>query len=462
MENFKFEVLKMERDKEAIWKEILLCLSELINKNAFATWFEPLKPISFDDNTLVLGAPNNFFIEWISEYYMAPLTRVLSRQDFNGLKIDFRVHQDQEVISERTPTERFTESNRTSSNNIQKSSEGTRLIPRFSFENFIVGESNRFAFAAAKAVAAAPAKAYNPLFIYGGVGLGKTHLLHALGNYVKQNQPNLKIYYTPAEQLFLDLIQSIQERNTSFFTNKYRNLDLLLLDDIHYLKGKERLQEDVFHLFNHLQNMGKQIVFTSDRPPKEIPTLEERLVSRLLSGLVCDLKPPDIETRIAILNNRAKIDGINVSPEIIFYIAENIKTNIRELEGALIRVSGFATLTNTPLTIEVCKKILADLQINKEPPKPIKIIESVAKYYGLTLEQLQSKERTASIALARQVAMYFLRTFGGMSLKEIGAYFGGKDHSTVIHAIEKITTLRKSEESLSQDIQKITMLINGG
>lgn len=453
----------MGKAKEVVWKEILVCLAELINKDAFATWFEPLIPVSLEDNTLILGAPNNFFIEWIGEYYLAPLTRVLSKPEFNGLKIDFKVVQNNEAHSQQTgPTEKITFQIKHSANNVLKNGDGTRLVPRFNFDNFIVGESNRFAFAAAKAVAAAPAKAYNPLFIYGGVGLGKTHLLHAIGNYVRQNQPNLKIYYTPAEQLFLDLIQSIQDRNASFFTNKYRNLDLLLLDDIHYLKGKERLQEDVFHLFNHLQNMGKQIVFTSDRPPKEIPTLEERLVSRLLSGLVCDLKPPDIETRIAILNNRAKIDGINVSPEIIFYIAENIKTNIRELEGALIRVSGYATLTNTPLTLEVCKQILADLQINKEPPKPIKIIESVAKYYGLTLEQLQSKERTANIALARQVAMYFLRTFGGMSLKEIGAYFGGKDHSTVIHAIEKITSLKKSDETVSQDIHKITTLITSG
>jgi chromosomal replication initiator protein len=246
------------------------------------------------------------------------------------------------------------------------------------------------------------------------------------------------------------------------FNNKYRNLDLLLLDDIHYLKGKERLQEDVFHLFNHLQNMGKQIVFTSDRPPKEIPTLEERLVSRLLSGLVCDLKPPDIETRIAILNNKAKMDGISVSPEIVYFIAENIKTNIRELEGALIRVSGYASLTNSPLTIDVCKQVLSDLQINKQPPKPTQIIETVANYCNVTLEQLQSKDRTANLVQARQIAMYLLRAFGGMSLKEIGAYFGGKDHSTVIHAIDKITSLKKQDASLSQDIQKITMLISGG
>ncbi len=452
----------MEQTKDELWSDIFSGLSEVLNKDAIATWFEPLIPISFVNSTLILGAPNNFFIEWITEYYSNPLMRVLAKPNFDGLKIDFKVVDtkiESVEVDNATAEEQRTATPITNGHNVL---DGSRLVPRYSFDNFIIGESNRFAFAAAKAVAGAPAKVYNPLFIYGGVGLGKTHLLHAIGNHIKQTQPNLKIYYTPAEQLFLDLIQSIQDRNTMLFNNKYRNLDLLLLDDIHYLKGKERLQEDVFHLFNHLQNMGKQIIFTSDRPPKEIPTLEERLVSRLLSGLVCDLKPPDIETRIAILNNKAKMDGISVLPEIIYFIAENIRTNIRELEGALIRVSGYASLTNSPLTIDICKQVLSDLQINKQPPKPTKIIETVAGYYNVTLDQLQAKDRTANLVQARQVAMYLLRTFGGMSLKEIGAYFGGKDHSTVIHAIDKITTLKKQDSTLSQDIHKITMLINGG
>ncbi len=452
----------MDTNKEKIWAEIIGGLSEVLNKDAIVTWFEPLIPVSLTDSTLVLGAPNNFFVEWISEYYSNPLMRVLSKPNFDGLKIDFKVLEKGNYIEELEPEITTTVKVPLATSNGHGPLDGSRLLPRFNFDNFIIGEANRFAFAAAKAVAGAPAQVYNPLFIYGGVGLGKTHLLHAIGNYVKKTQPKLKIYYTPAEQLFLDLIQSIQDRNSMLFNNKYRNLDLLLLDDVHYLKGKERLQEDVFHLFNHLQNMGKQIIFTSDRPPKEIPTLEERLVSRLLSGLVCDLKPPDIETRIAILNNKAKMDGINVSSEIIYFIAENIKTNIRELEGALIRVSGYASLTNSPLTIETCQQVLSDLQINKEPPKPIKIIETVASHYNVTLDQLQSKDRTANLVQARQVAMYLLRAFGGMSLKEIGAYFGGKDHSTVIHSIEKITTLKKEDSNLSQDIQKITMLITGG
>jgi chromosomal replication initiator protein len=451
--------------KEQAWAEIITGLLEVVNRDAISTWFEPLRPVSLNDGTLVLGVPNQFFIEWISEYYSNPLALVLSKPNFSGLKIDFKVvHNGDYVTDEPEDTyEKNTEKNSVITPSVVIGPlDGSRVLPRYTFDNFIIGEANRFAFAAAKAVAGAPARVYNPLFIYGGVGLGKTHLLHAIGNYLKKTDSKVKIYYTPAEQLFLDLIQSIQERNSMLFNNKYRSLDLLLLDDIHYLKGKERLQEDVFHLFNHLQNMGKQIVFTSDRPPKEIPTLEERLVSRLLSGLVCDLKPPDLETRIAILNNKAKTDGISVLPEIIYFIAENIKTNIRELEGALIRVSGYASLTNTPLTLDICKQVLSDLQINKEPPKPIKIIEVVANYYGVTLDQLQSKERTANLVQARQVAMYLLRAFGGMSLKEIGAYFGGKDHSTVIHSIDKITDLKKQDSSLSQDIHKITMLISGG
>jgi chromosomal replication initiator protein len=450
-------MLEAAASKDQVWSEILSGLSAIVNRDVVSTWFESLRPVSLNDGVLVLGAPNQFFVEWISEYYMNQLKQILSNPLFSGLKINFKVVDNDNYADEETAQE-------TLKTNIQANSpvDGSRLLSRYAFDNFIIGESNRFSFAAAKAVAGAPAKAYNPLFIYGGVGLGKTHLLHAIGNHVKKVNPRLKIYYTPAEQVFLDLIQSIQERNPTAFNNKYRTLDLFLLDDIHYLKGKERLQEDVFHLFNHLQSMGKQIVFTSDRPPKEIPTLEERLVSRLVSGMVCDLKPPDIETRIAILNNKAKTDGLNINPDVIYFIAENIKTNIRELEGALIRISGYASLTNTPLTLDTAKQVLSDLQISKSPPKPLKIIEIVSSHYNVTLEQLQSKERTATLVLARQIAMYLLRTFGGMSLKEIGAYFGGKDHSTVIHSIEKITSLKKEDASLSQDIHKITMLINGG
>lgn len=452
----------MSELKEQVWEKVVSGLSELINQDAITAWFRPLKPLNLNDSTLEIGAPNQFFIEWISEYYAKPLSQVLTQLN---LKINFSVLPEEpdseKVDSEKTQNKTAITSSRPNQI-IDRLSNTSRLIERYTFENFIIGESNRFAYAACKAVASAPAKTYNPLFIYGGVGLGKTHLLHAIGNYVKTTNPQSKICYTPAELFFLDLIQSIQERNQFAFNNKYRNLDLLLIDDIHYLKGKERLQEEVFHLFNYLQGMGKQIVFTSDRPPREIPTLEERLVSRLLSGLVCDLKPPDLETRIAILNNKAKNESINIDPEIIYFIAENIKTNIRELEGCLIRLAGYASLTNTPLTLEVCKQVLSDLNITYEKPKPLKIIEIVAQQFGVTVEQLQSKERTANLALGRQVAMYLLRTLLAMSLKEIGSFFGGKDHSTVIHAIEKITELKKSDSDLSQKIQKIVMLINGG
>ncbi len=446
----------MDKSKDSVWLEIINGLKTVVNQDVVSTWFESLQPICLNDSALVLGAPNQFFIEWISEYYLNNLNQVIARSSFPDIKIIFKVIDTDRLLAEEEEKVAVKPAVlATGSNN------GTRLLLRYTFDNFIIGESNRFSFAAAKAVADAPAKAYNPLFIYGGVGLGKTHLLHAIGNYAKNTNPKLKVYYTPAEQMFLDLIQSIQERNHTAFNNKYRTLDLLLLDDIHYLKGKERLQEDVFHLFNHLQAMGRQIVFTSDRPPREIPTLEERLVSRLMSGMVCDLKPPDIETRIAILNNKAKIDRINISPDIVYFLAENIKTNIRELEGALIRISGYASLTNTVLTLETAKQVLSDLQVSKAPPKPLKIIELVANHYHLSLDQMQSKERSACLVLARQVAMYLLRAFGGMSLKEIGAYFGGKDHSTVIHAIEKITNLKKQDQQLSQDINQIRVLISG-
>jgi chromosomal replication initiator protein len=437
------------------WNLVIQGLEQVLEKDVVKTWFGVLKPVEFHNHKIIIGAPNQFYIEWITQYYLSYLNEVISKLSNNQLvpeivviKSDYRQERILPVKDLTTETNRI--------------NHGSRIISRYTFENFVVGESNRLCFAASKAVADAPAKTYNPLFIYGGVGLGKTHLLHAIGNYVQQKYPSLKVYYTPAEEMFLDLIQSIQDRNPNAFNNKYRTLDLLLLDDIHYLKGKERLQEDVFHLFNHLHMMGKQIVFTSDRPPREIPTLEERLVSRLLSGMVCDLKPPDIETRIAILNNKAKQENIKIGPEVIFFIAENIKTNIRELEGALIRLNGYASLTNTPITLEIAKEVLSDFVTHKPLPKPIKILEIVANHYNLTIEELRSKERTQRLALARQVAMYFLRSVGGLSLKEIGSYLGGKDHSTVIHAIEKITKMKSQDELLSKDIEQIAMLINGG
>ncbi|MEO0131360.1 MAG: chromosomal replication initiator protein DnaA [candidate division WOR-3 bacterium] len=443
----------MEKDvKELnlIWKQVIDGLHQVLQREIVNTWFGVLTPVELTDHKLILEAPNQFFIEWITQYYLSQLRVVLEKLNLKELQIDFRVKKEPNIPLKTSLIDR----------NLSLTND-SKLSPRYTFENFIVGESNRLCYAAAKAVADAPAKAYNPLFIYGGVGLGKTHLLHAIGNYVKQKFPHLKVCYTPAEEMFLNLIQSIQDRNPSIFNNKYRNLDLLLLDDIHYLKGKERLQEDVFHLFNHLQMMGKQIVFTSDRPPREIPTLEERLVSRLLSGMVCDLKPPDIETRIAILNNKAKQENIKIGPDVIYFIAENIKTNIRELEGALIRLGGYASLTNTPITVEVARQVLSDLFSHRPLPKPMKILEVVANHYNVTIEQLQSKERTQNLALARQVAMYFLRSVCGLSLKEIGAYLGGKDHSTVIHAIEKITNLKKQDESISKDLEQIAMWITG-
>jgi chromosomal replication initiator protein len=335
------------------------------------------------------------------------------------------------------------------------------LNPKYLFDTFVIGSGNRFAHAASLAVAEAPAKAYNPLFIYGGVGLGKTHLMHAIGHYVLEHKPNAKVVYLSSEKFTNEFINSIRDNKAVEFRNKYRNVDVLLIDDIQFLAGKESTQEEFFHTFNTLHEESKQIVISSDRPPREIPTLEDRLRSRFEWGLITDITPPDLETRIAILRKKAKAEGLDIPNEVMLYIANQIDTNIRELEGALIRVVAYSSLINKDINADLASEALRDI-IPSSKPKVITILEiqrTVGEHFSVKLEDFKAKKRTKSVAFPRQIAMYLSRELTDYSLPKIGEEFGGRDHTTVIHAHEKISKLMQTDLQLQKQMKELNELL---
>lgn len=431
---------------ESIWEEILKYLKDRINPDGFHTWIEPIKAKLNSEELMVLEVPNHFFVEWISEHYLHIIKEVAKQCGISEIKF--------EIIPKKFKFEPETEEKRVFINY------GIKIPERFTFDNFVVGECNRFAFAACRRVCEGLGKYYNPLFIYGGVGLGKTHLICSIGNYVKKHYPYYRIFYTSAENFFLELIQAIQENSIIEFRNKYRSLDLLLIDDIHYLVGKERLQEELFHTLNYLQSKTVQVVFTSDRPPKEIPTLEERLISRLNQGLVCDIQPPDLETRIAIINKKAEEENFSIRREIMLFLAERIRKNIRELEGALKRVILASQLRGRDLSVEEIENLLKDLLQKRNGITIEEIVKEVAKEFGLEKDILKSPQRNKNVSLARQVAMYLCRRYLNMSLLEIGSYFGKKDHTTVLYACCRIEELKKNDANFSEILTRIINKIN--
>ena len=342
------------------------------------------------------------------------------------------------------------------SHRLERPKESFILNPRFTFENFVVGPSNRFAHAAAMAVAESPARAYNPLFIYGGVGLGKTHLMQAICQYVRSKDQSINIYYTPSERFTNELISAIQHHSTPMFRQRYRNMDVLVIDDIHFIAGKESTQEEFFNTFNALYDAHKQIIICSDRSPREIPKLEERLVSRFSWGLITDIQPPDFETRVAILKKKIEKEPVNIPDEVIFFIAQIIKTNIRELEGALIRVVACSLLEEKPITLDLIKDVLKDCIQRVEKPVNFQEIEQcVANEFGVPLKELKTKRRSKNIVLPRQVAMYLCRQLTEASLPEIAKFFGGRDHTTVLYAYNKIRLDLEGNSELKQRVNKI-------
>jgi len=435
-----------------VWEQVLIRLKEKVTEEGYNTWFKPTRFIGERDGVLLVEVPNPFFVEWIEEYYGKILTDIMNEVSSVGLRVAFQSRK----VEPDTARPRFIRKR------VIYTQNGSRLQERYTFKDFVVGESNRFAHAASLAVSEAPSEVYNPLFLYGGVGLGKTHLVQAIGNYVANTRQKLAVAYIPAETLFIELIDAVEKGTRMEFKNRYRSKDILLIDDIHFLRGKESLQEEIFHLFNHLYEGGKQVVLTSDRPPREIPTLEERLASRFSGGLVVDIQPPDLETRIAILLKKAESEEQALPRDVAYYIASRIRSNIRELEGALIKLLALSSLTGRGLTTSLAEEVLRDLLRNRPRTTPNRISKHVAKGFNVTVEEMKSRRRTAPLALARQSAMYLMRKLLNFSLKEIGRYFGGKDHTTVLHAIDKIKRIREEDIAFKEKLMGIEQRINRG
>ncbi|MDZ5254882.1 chromosomal replication initiator protein DnaA [Clostridium sp. LIBA-8841] len=451
----------MDAQLNNLWEQALNIIKGEISEISFNTWIKSCTPISMSDNTLKLSVPNEFTKGILDTRYKDLLIQALKIVTSRRFKIEFYLESDLE--EEKENEEKQKEEKKENTNDVDGSivvsdEMSATLNPKYTFQSFVIGNSNRFAHAASLAVAESPAKAYNPLFIYGGVGLGKTHLMHAIGHYILQENPKAKVVYVSSEKFTNELINAIKDDKNEEFRNKYRKVDVLLIDDIQFIAGKERTQEEFFHTFNALHEENKQIILSSDRPPKEIPTLEDRLRSRFEWGLIADIQAPDFETRMAILKKKADVEGLNVPNEVMVYIATKIKSNIRELEGALIRIIAYSSLTNRDVSVDLASEALKDIISNKESaPVTIKTIqESVANYYNLRIDDLKSQRRTRNIAYPRQIAMYLSRKLTDMSLPKIGEEFGGRDHTTVIHAYEKISENLKTDEGLQSMINDIT------
>lgn len=441
----------MDSHTSEIWQNILSIINTKLSKPSFDTWFKATKVVSIDDHSIVISAPTTFAVEWLESRYTKLVATTV--YEYLGKQVDVSF-----VIEESAPPEQPPVYKEPQAPVQTEDSISHMLNPKYTFDTFVIGSGNRFAHAASLAVAEAPARAYNPLFLYGGVGLGKTHLMHAIGHYILEHSPSSKVVYISSEKFTNEFINAIRDNRAESFRNKYRNIDILLIDDIQFIAGKESTQEEFFHTFNALHEERKQIIISSDRPPKEIPTLEERLRSRFEWGLITDIQPPDLETRIAILRKKAKAENLDIPNEAMMYIANQIDTNIRELEGALIRVVAYSSLINQDITTHLAAEALKDI-IPSSRPKMITIQDiqqRVGEYFNLKMEDFKARKRTKAIAFPRQIAMYLSRELTDFSLPKIGDAFGGRDHTTVIHAHEKISQQIKNDQELNKVINNIT------
>ncbi|WP_423800265.1 chromosomal replication initiator protein DnaA [Neobacillus sp. SAB-20_R2A] len=440
-----------------LWHAALANIEKKISKPSFDTWLKSTKAHSLQGDLLVITAPNEFARDWLEERYSQLISGILYDITGEELAVKFIIPQNQKEEELEIPTP----PKKAKKDDEHNDFPSNILNSKYIFDTFVIGSGNRFAHAASLAVAEAPAKAYNPLFIYGGVGLGKTHLMHAIGHYVLDHNPSAKVVYLSSEKFTNEFINSIRDNKAENFRNKYRNVDVLLIDDIQFLAGKESTQEEFFHTFNSLHEESKQIVISSDRPPREIPTLEDRLRSRFEWGLITDITPPDLETRIAILRKKAKAEGLDIPNEVMLYIANQIDSNIRELEGALIRVVAYSSLINKDINADLAAEALKDI-IPSSKPKVITIHEIqkiVGEHFSIKLEDFKAKKRTKSIAFPRQIAMYLSRELTDYSLPKIGEEFGGRDHTTVIHAHEKISKLLLTDSQLQRQIKELNDLL---
>ena len=440
----------MDANLQDLWEQTLNVLKNEMSEVSFNTWMKSCDPISISEDTIKISVPNSFTRDILNNRY-----KDLVANSIQG--ICSKLYELEFLISSEVALEEKNKAIKIKGSPLNEEISNT-LNPKYTFDSFVIGNSNRFAHAASLAVAEAPAKAYNPLFIYGGVGLGKTHLMHAIGHYILENNPNAKVEYVSSEKFTNELINAIKHDKNEEFRNKYRHVDVLLIDDIQFIAGKEGTQEEFFHTFNALHDANKQIILSSDRPPKEIPTLEDRLRSRFEWGLIADIQVPDFETRMAILKRKADLERLNVPNEVMVYVATKIKSNIRELEGALIRIVAYSSLTNREVSVDLASEALKDI-ISKKQGKSItieSIQDIVSSYFNLRVEDFKSQRRTRNVAYPRQIAMYLSRKLTDMSLPKIGEEFGGRDHTTVIHAYEKISENLKTDEGLQSTVDDIT------
>ncbi|EQK40588.1 MAG: chromosomal replication initiator protein DnaA [Paraclostridium bifermentans] len=441
-------------DIVSLWEKTLQLIKGELSPPSFNAFFKQIKPLQIQSNTLILLVPNDFTKGILEDRYLNLIESSVNQLSLKKHNIKF-------VLSENEVKGLDKDQQLDDDTKIRK--KYPNLNPKYTFDTFVIGNSNRFAHAACVAVAEAPARAYNPLFLYGGVGLGKTHLMHAIGHHIMEQKKDPKVVYVSSEKFTNELINSIKDDRNEEFRNKYRNVDVLLIDDIQFIAGKERTQEEFFHTFNSLHEANKQIIISSDRPPKEIPTLEDRLRSRFEMGLITDIQAPDFETRMAILRKKAQMEDIDVPNEVTVYIAKNIKSNIRELEGALTRVVAYSSLTNRTISFELASEALKDIITTSKHEEITvnRIKEKVSAVFSLKMEDFNSKKRTRSISYPRQVAMYLSRELTDLSLPKIGEEFGGRDHTTVIHAHDKIAKDIENNEDFKEKVNKIILDLKG-
>jgi len=415
-----------------LWDDVLARIENdnKVNRHSFATWFRPTTYQSLEESRLIVGVPNAQFKDWLSKNYQGVIAEALAELGQGDIHVVF------EDATERAPFPEAPGAERESSS----------LNPKYTFESFVVGASNQFAHAAARAVAEIPSKSYNPLFVYGGVGLGKTHLMHAVGHYIQARQRRLNLVYISTDRFINEMINAIRFDRLPAFRQKYRSVDVLLVDDIQFIAGKDRTQEEFFHIFNSLHDSQKQIVISSDCPPRQIPTLEERLHSRFEWGLIADIQAPDIETKVAILRKKAEAERVEIPENVALFIASKVRTNVRELEGSLIRLIAYASLTGRDIDLPLAQEVLRELLQTEDKPVTIEMIQKfVADRYNVKVTELKAKNNAKAVAEPRQIAMYLTKTLTAASLPEIGKGFGGKHHSTVIHSLRKIDGMRKRD-----------------
>ncbi len=447
-------------ESEQIWQAALEELRFQLAKPSFETWLKLASLVSHEKTSFRIGAPTKLAKEWLEDRYSAMIKETLSAIVSGDVNVSFEVLPT-EPASRRAATAVADPEEPAAESEDPVLDEASQLNPKFQFQHFVVGNNSRFAHAACRAVAETPAKAYNPLFLYGGVGLGKTHLMHAIGHAVLEKHHRRKVAYVTSEKFMNEMISSIQEGRMNDFRTRYRTVDVLLVDDIQFLAGKDRTQEEFFHTFNSLHELNRQIVISSDRPPKEIPTLEDRLRSRFQWGLIADIQPADFETRVAILKSKVGTYARLVPEDVISFIAHKIQKNIRELEGALIRVIAHASLNRSPVNVDMAAKLLQDV-IPSTETRTLSIdtiARTVASFYHISLEEMKGKRRDKHIVFPRQVAMFLIREETASSLPAIGQAFGGRDHTTVLHSYEKISTEAREDQRLQADLRKLREIL---